>query len=292
MDVLSHLLSLYPVRTALDTRCRGAVAWNMEHVAQPYGTAPYHLVVQGGAVLLLDGRPPVQLRSGDMLVLPRGQAHGLQIGAGVPDGTPTDILCGQFHFGTAANGNLIGSLPDVMLVRTADSNEFGGLQALMHLLRDEAGAVQPGVTAVVSHLASALLALILRAWLKQADTIPGLFALLADQRLAPALQAMLTAPERDWSLEQFAQLCNMSRSTFLRAFRKAAGATPGDLLMRVRMAQAAQWLKQAHRGVGDIGAAVGYQSEAAFNRAFKRHTGKGPGQYRRDGLYDGDAPLQ
>lgn len=85
-----------------------------------------------------------------------------------------------------------------------------------------------------------------------------------------------------WSLDRLAQLCNMSRSTFMRAFRKVAGVTPGELLARLRMAQAAQWLKQGQRSVGEVGAAVGYESEAAFHRAFKRHMGKGPGQYRAE----------
>lgn len=284
MDALSRLLSLHPIRTALDTRCRGAAPWSVDHVVQSHGTAPYHLVVEGGAWLEMEGQAPLRLRSGDMLVLPRGHAHTLRVGAddGPPDGAVTDILCGQFHFGAAAANTLIGALPDVLLIRTGCSPEFAGLQALVPLLRDESSASKPGANAVVSHLASALFALILRAWLKQADAVPGLFALLADPRLAPALQGMLATPERAWTMEQLAQLCHMSRSTFLRAFRKVAAATPGELLMRVRMAQAAQWLKQAHRGIGEISEAVGYQSEAAFNRAFKRYMGAGPGQYRRD----------
>lgn len=277
MDALSHLLSLYPVRTSLDTRCRSAAPYRMEHVARTQGAASYHLIVEGGVVLRMDGRPPQKLAAGDMLVLPRGQAHTLDIGAHVAEGEFTEVLCGQFHFGAAA----AGALPDLVLLRTSGKPEFVGLQALVHLLRDESGAAQPGTCAVVSYLASALLALILRGWLRQADAIPGLFALLADQRLAPVLQQMLAAPEKAWTLPQLAELCNMSRATFLRSFRKVSGGTPGELLMHIRMAQAAQWLAQAHRGIAEVGAAVGYQSEAAFNWAFKRHTGEGPGSYRR-----------
>lgn len=282
MDALSHLLSLYPIQTALDTRCRSAAPYCMAHVARAHGTAPYHLIVEGGAVLRMAGHPPLRLLAGDMLVLTRGQAHTLDIGAHSSDRESSDVLCGQFHFGAAAAGKLMSALPDVVLIRTAGRQEFVGLQALVNLLRDEAGATRPGANAVVSHLASALFALILRAWMQQADAIPGLFALLANQRLAPALQQMLAAPDQAWTLPQFAQLCNMSRATFLRSFRKVSGGTPGELLMHIRMAQAAQWLAQAHRGVAEVAAAVGYQSEAAFNRAFKRHMGEGPGQYRRE----------
>nr|WP_315258541.1 AraC family transcriptional regulator [uncultured Duganella sp.] len=285
MDALSRLLSLYPIHTALDTRCRATAPWSVAHVAQDGGSAPYHLVVEGGVVLSLDGREPVQLVAGDLLVLPHGHAHALRTGSldGRSDGANADILCGQFHFGAMACGTLIDALPDLLLIRTAGRPECSGLQALVPLLRDESSAVKPGANAVIGHLASALFALILRAWLAQADTTPGLFALLAEPRLAPALQAMLSAPEKAWSMEQLARLCHMSRSTFLRVFRKAAADMPGELLTRLRMAQAAQWLRQAHRGVAEISEAVGYQSEAAFNRAFKRYLGASPGQYRRAG---------
>jgi AraC family transcriptional regulator, activator of mtrCDE len=289
MDALSRLLSLHPLRTVLDTRCCGAMPWSVDHVARSYGTAPYHLIVEGGARLVVDGHQPVQLVAGDMLVLPRGHAHTLHVGAGLPDTTITDILCGQFHFGAAATSTLIDALPDIMLVRSAGHPEFVSLQVLVSLLRDESSGFRPGASAVVLNLASALFALILRAWLEQADAVPGLFALLTDPRLAAALHAMLATPEKAWSMEQLAQLCHMSRSTFLRAFRKVAATTPGELLVQIRMAQAAQWLKQAHRGIGEIGEAVGYQSEAAFNRAFKRYMGAGPGQYRRAGATDTDS---
>jgi AraC family transcriptional activator of mtrCDE len=282
MDALSKLLSLYPIRTALDTRCRGAASWKMHHGAQPHGTAPYHLIVEGTTLLMLAGHPPRQLVAGDMLVLPRGQAHSLDVGAGASDGAATDILCGQFHFGAAATGPLLHSLPDIVLIRTAGANEFAGLQALMNVLRDESSLAHPGAGAVVSHVASALFALMLRAWLRQAKAVPGLFAVMADQRLVPALNAMLTDPGQAWDLPQLAQLCHMSRATFLRSFRKNAGTTPGELLLQVRMALAMRLLKESHRSIGEVAASVGYQSEASFSRAFKRFAGAGPGQCRRE----------
>jgi AraC family transcriptional activator of mtrCDE len=273
----------------------------MEYQAQDNGVAPYHLIVEGRARLEMDGRDAIELVAGDMLMLPRGHRH--RLGAGTPaqaaailtllpggevaqignqgSGPLTDILCGQFHYGTAAAGTLIGALPDIVLIRTAGRADFVGLQALVTLLRDEASSSRPGASAVVSHLASALFSLILRAWLEQAGAVPGLFTLLADGRLSKALNEMLAEPEKAWSMEQLAQRCNMSRSTFVRMFRKVSGTTPGDLLMRMRMAQASIWLQQANLGVGEISEAVGYNSEAAFNRAFKRYMGAGPGQYRR-----------
>lgn len=301
MDALSRLLSLHPVQTALDNRCLMEAPWSIEHLAQPYGVAPYHLVVEGRTWLAVDGHDRVELVAGDLLMLPHGHAHRLYVDeandtcaasrqldapdvahvANATGGPVTDILCGQFQFGSAAASTLIGALPDVVLIRTAGRSEFAGLQALVTLLRDEASSSRPGRSAVISHLASALFSLILRAWIEQAGTVPGLFALLADKRLSQALHDMLQTPQKAWSVEQLAQCCHMSRSTFVRLFRTLSGLTPGDVLMRIRMAQASIWLKQAYLGVGEISEAVGYQSEAAFNRAFKRYLGVGPGQYRR-----------
>jgi len=157
MDALSRLLFLHPVRTALDTRCQFGEPWCMERAREDHGVAPYHLIVEGKARLDVDGHDPVELVRGDMLVLPRGHTHRLYNGSAICAlprvsfvggeniarvindglGPVTDILCGQFHFGTATNNTLINALPDIVLVRTAGRQEFVGLQALVALLRAE-----------------------------------------------------------------------------------------------------------------------------------------------------------
>jgi AraC family transcriptional activator of mtrCDE len=275
MDALSRLLSLHPVRTTLDSRCQLAASSRVDRSAESSSVAPYHLILDGTVLLHMDGRAPLLLRAGDMLVLPHGDAHSLA----TPDGA--DILCGQFHAGVSATSALITVLPTILLVSTADRPELAKMGALAMMLRDEANAMSPGTEAVSSHLASALFALLLRAWLAQAGSVPGLFGLLAEPRLSPAVQHMLKAPGIPCNVEQMADACHMSRTTLIRLFRDAAGNAPGEVLTHLRMVQAAQWLGQGTRSVRDIGEATGYQSEAAFNRAFKRYHGVGPGEFRR-----------
>ncbi|MRW91106.1 helix-turn-helix domain-containing protein [Duganella sp. FT80W] len=301
MDPLSHLLSLYPVRTALDVRCRFGAPWVLDHPGTPSGVAPYHLIVRGEA--LADGAhgtdgAPLALHSGDILVFPHGGAHRLHLGDAAKasplqtspgllryehnngDGPQTDILCGEFHFDADGSAGLLAALPPVLLVRTAGRPDAQSLRHLLRMLQEEAETPRSGSEAILRQLASALFALLIRTWLEQALTVPGLFGVLAERRLQAALNGMLTAPEKPWTLEELADASHMSRATFARLFKQAAGATPADVLTQLRMARAARLL-DAGRAAGEVSEAVGYQSEAAFNRAFKRQYGMGPGAYRK-----------
>jgi AraC family transcriptional activator of mtrCDE len=300
MDTLSRILYLHPMQAALDSRCQLRAPWRIYNDAASEGIAPYHLIVEGNCRMDIPDNETFTLQAGDMLMFPRGTPHCLYTSsteAALPiqqcaapkvitlmttngTGPMTDILCGQFHFNTMAANTLMASLPDVVQVRTTGSPDFIGLHALAMMLRDETAQDRPGGHAVISHLASSLFSLLIRAWLEQNPSVPGLFALLAEPRLSAALQVMLEEPEKPWSVEQLAQTCHMSRATFARLFNTVADATPGDILLRTRMAQAAYYLERDKRSVAEIGEAVGYQSEAAFNRAFKRCIGIGPGQYR------------
>ncbi|MFS2117753.1 helix-turn-helix domain-containing protein, partial [Herbaspirillum frisingense] len=123
--------------------------------------------------------------------------------------------------------------------------------------------------------------LALRAWLARGGPQPGLLALLAHPVLQSAMQAMLESPQEDWPLPRLAGLCHMSRATFVRRFQEVGGTTPGEVLLQLRMARAARLLSYSKMGTAQIGEAVGYQSEAAFNRVFKKYSGLGPGAYRR-----------
>ena len=300
MDALSRLLTLYPLQTALDVRCQFGAPWLLDHPGTAAGTAPYHLIVSGSAVFDAGSLKGSALRAGDIVVFPHGAPHRLYLGD--PDhpapshdlpgehllrqvrndgeGPGTNVLCGEFHFEDQRSAALLAALPEVMIVHTQGHADAASLSQLMSLLQTETEASRPGAGAIVGQLASALFALLIRAWMEQSDALPGLFAVLAERRLQPALQHMLAAPEKPWSLEDLAAACHMSRATFARLFKQAANATPADVLAQLRMAQAARLLDQGRQSVGSIAEAVGYQSEAAFNRAFKRQYGVGPGAFR------------
>ena len=311
MDSLSRLLALYPMRTALDVRCHFGAPFVLQQDAAGAGIAPYHLILHGQARLTVAGQPELALQAGDIVLFPHGGAHTLHLSdatlASAPvyevasasalrtvvndgDGAVTDILCGQFTWEPQVSQALLAALPPCLLVRTQGAVHLAGLQSLMKLLQQEAEQAQPGAATVLAQLSSALFAMLMRAWLTQKDQPPGLFAALAERRLQAALQAMLARPGENWNLDRLAEVCHMSRANFARVFRQVAGTTPAALLQQLRLAQAAQWLRQDSRPVAAIGEQAGYQSEAAFNRVFKRAFGVGPGQYRRMATLKGGAP--
>lgn len=308
MDVLSQFLSLYTPQGSLDARCDLSAPWTLDHHTEAPGVASWHVIVSGGATLLVAGRAPVALAAGDIVVLPRGCAHRLLAThagieataagavraiaadqAGLPvtlktndgAGAGTDILCGRFQFTQPAGQPLFAAMPQLLVVSTAGREEFAGLQALGAMLRAESAQMRPGAQLLVAQLSSVLFALLVRAWTEQAGLSHGMLGVLAEPRLQPALLGMFADMARPWTLNDMARSCHMSRATFVRLFQQAAQASPAATLQQIRMARAAYWLSHDNRPVIGISEAVGYQSEAAFSRAFKKSFGVSPGQYRR-----------
>jgi len=302
MGSLSHFLTLYPVGTALDVRCRFRAPWVLDHPGATEESAPYHLIVEGEAQLELPGQPARTLRAGDIVMFPKGSPHRLHAGqdcataapnlpvldagalpliANAGDGAQARILCGAFTIGAGPGNPLLRALPELVHLRTAGRGDLAVLQGLLGMLQDEADSARPGARAVVNQLSSALFALLMRAWVEQNTAMPGLFALLAQPRLQPAVRAMLETPERPWQLAELAAACHLSRSAFARIFQQTANATPNDILTQTRMTRAATFLRQGHLSVGQVAELSGYGSEAAFSRVFKREIGVSPGAYRR-----------
>jgi AraC family transcriptional activator of mtrCDE len=163
---------------------------------------------------------------------------------------------------------------------TAPSTAGGHLARLVELMREEVKGRHPGSESVVNHLSGALFGLTLRFASENGEPPRGLLALSQRPRLQPALSAMFDQPGEPWSLPGLAALCNMSRATFARQFDEAIGRSPTDLLTEVRMAVAGRKLAQTRLPVPEIGEQVGYKSEAAFQRAFKKKVGVTPAQWR------------
>ena len=258
------------------------------------------LLLPGGAAHFLhdgSGKPPsiMTVRHGMNLVLNENSGAGDRL----------DMLCGRFKMASFHARVLARYLPDRLIVRTANmpiasahssrAGVAGGgafdmpcgtgtenrLTTLINLMRAEADNDALGGRAMLNAYSAALFTLALRLASETADAPVGILALAGRPRLAPALNAMLDNPGDDWTLPRLARLCNMSRATLVRHFQELLGYSATDLLLEIRMMLAANNLANNDMSTGTVADLVGYQSEAAFQRAFKKHMGMTPAQWRR-----------
>jgi AraC family transcriptional regulator, activator of mtrCDE len=176
-----------------------------------------------------------------------------------------------------ANGSSNGAAQHELADDTVASSR---LARLIQLMREESLEQGPASETLVNHLSGALFALTLRFASNTAEPPRGLLALTQRTRLQPAITAMFEEPGKPWSLPELAALCNMSRATFARHFDEAIGRSATDVLTEIRMALAGRKLAESNLAVAEIGETVGYQSDAAFQRVFKRQVGMTPAQWR------------
>jgi AraC family transcriptional activator of mtrCDE len=315
IDWLSRLLDLLPVAGRLDVRCFYGAPWRIAYERSDAGTIPYHIVVAGSAWLDdPSGGPRKQLRAGDIVVMLDGGAHVLHDGSGAKPvraqkrdsasvvisenagtGERLDMMCGSFVLTPQHDRLLRDYLPTRLAVSaashsasTARPGTAAQLAGLVELMRTESASENLGGRAMLNALSTAMFALVLRLASESHDPPAGLLALAGHPRLAPALAALFHEPARAWTLPELARLCNMSRATLVRQFQERLGRSPTELLADIRMTLAANELKKPSANTAAVAAAVGYQSEAAFQRAFKQRMQITPAQWRRTARGDGE----
>jgi AraC family transcriptional regulator, activator of mtrCDE len=202
-----------------------------------------------------------------------------------PDDAQIEILCGEFEFRGRRRSALLEALPECLVVEFAGRPEFGWLQGLLRMMAHEIAQQQAGAAAIVAELSGAVFTLAVRAHLETAPegspATAGVLGVMVNPRLAPALSAMLESPGEPWTVESLAARCHLSRAAFARLFAQHARTGPLELLTSLRMELASRLLALGDQDTATVGEAVGYRSEAAFNRAFARHAGMTPGRFRR-----------
>lgn len=314
MDMLSRLIDLARPQASLDLRCLLSGGFDIDHAPMETGIAPFHLVLGGACLIETTGGGEVALRAGDFVLFPHGAAHRVRNVArssatapltlshdgmlpvrrndghdsnngdagNAPAAQPdVDLLCGRFVHSPGSSALLLNALPDPFHVSLGGAQALGSLQTVIALMRAEAEHRQPGALAIVTALSHALFAMALRVHGEQNASTSGVLTLLADARLGASVQSMLSAPERAWTIAELGDLAAMSRATYARHFNERAGMTVMDFLTQIRMTIACDLLLRTQRSAAEIGEMVGYQSEAAFGKAFQQSIGDTPGRYRR-----------
>lgn len=304
MDVLSDILRSVHLGGGVYFRCEFTAPWGMD--IKPTPVAEFHIIVRGNCWLRMSGRSaPIPLQGGDLVAFPHGAAHSLvdaPEGVALPaeeivqgqnlddygpvthggSGLPATVLCGYFQLDRDHPHPLVAALPSLIHIRGTDSHDFAWLQTAINFMIHETRAAKPGAEAVVNRLAEVLFVQMVRAYIEQSQTPPGMLAAITDKQVGAALRLMHQEPQDQWTLATLAQRVGMSRSAFATRFHQRVGQTPMHYLTFWRMQQARKLLTETHLGTAAIAERVGYQSEAAFSKAFKKVVGMGPGAYRRN----------
>jgi AraC-like DNA-binding protein len=257
----------------------------------------FHVLTSGRCEVEVDGGI-TSLEPGDVLLVPGGQGHRLFSGdAESPivttlphefetdsyailrhggGGAVTHLVCGAVRFDHPAAKHLINVLPHVLYVRRADD-----MRATIDLMAAEAKAVRPGGEAVITRLADVLVIQTIRSWLANDPAArTGWLGALQDQQIGQALALIHRDPAQPWTVERLAHQTAMSRSAFAARFTELVGEPAMRYVTRWRMHVAMNQLQDRDSTVSEIARGLGYESEAAFSRAFKRIVGVSPGQAR------------
>lgn len=301
MDVLSQLVRLVRLQASLDLRCQFANGFAIDHAATRSSEIEFHLMLDGRCVIELDDGTSAAMVAGDFAAVRSGTAHRVRAAGAIDSDhaavivhggllplkrsnagdVELDLLCGRFRVDSSAIAQIFATLPKLLHVSLSESTPDIDLRRIVAMVRAEVDAEAPGAVAIVESLCTVLLTLALRIHGRRESVSPSLMRLIGDARLARSTKAILDEPGRDWTLAQLADLSAMSRATFARRFAEVSATTPGALLLQVRMSRAADLLKRSQRSIADIGMELGYQSEAAFSKAFKRTLLRSPAAFRR-----------
>lgn len=238
----------------------------------------FHLVSDAGHVCIVtdgavvteggEGQPEV-VASGDLVLFPNS-AGGFRLFA--HEAAATMVIC-RFRFDLESLRGMVVALPSYIHIGK-DEGE-GWLDGVLHFLMIEANDIQPGAGLMISRLIDLAVIRTLRTWVQRGQTL-GWVGGLADERVARALKAMHEAPMQRLSIDALANIAGMSRSSFCERFAVLVGRSPLRYQNEWRLRAARDLLLRRQARVGEIGLSVGYESEAAFSRAYKALFGHSP----------------
>jgi AraC-like DNA-binding protein len=266
----------------------------------------FHVVTSGRFWLEAGEGEPTLLQAGDLGLVPHGEGHVLRSepGVAVPGvlelereevsdryeilrhgggGTPTTLICGAVRFDHPAARNLVDILPPLLHVEATSSPELEWMQSTLRLMAAEAKELRPGGEAIITRLGDILVVQAIRSWI---ETDPasksGWLGALQDRQIGRAISLIHRDPARDWTVASLADELAMSRSAFAARFTELVDEPAMQYVTRWRMQVAVSALREEGATVAELASRLGYRSEAAFARAFKRVIGVPPGAIKRE----------
>jgi len=314
VDALSEVLRVIQIESAFFFHGEFSAPWSFRS-PQSCKLAPYihhadghvivyHLLTEGRATAKLDDNTRLAIEAGDIVIFPHGDAHFIQSGdASRPvdgesalqqifadglklariggGGEVTRFVCGYMLCEPDLSGVLLTGLPPVFKVNIRADESGRWLEESIRYSITQAGVSESGSKAVLGKLCETLFAETLRRYVAASPLQQrGWLAGVLDREIGKVLALMHREPATPWTVAQLAQQTGMSRSVLAARFRRYLGEPPVAYLTRWRLQLAARMLSKTSHSVARIAAEVGYESEAAFNRAFKRQFGRPPARYR------------
>jgi AraC-like DNA-binding protein len=298
MDPLSDVLSLLKARSYVSGGFE--VGGDMAVQFPKHQGIKCYAMVSGECWLSVEGVPDVLLTAGDCFLLPRGLSFRLatdlsltpvdvhtllsahKLGSAVPnnEGQRRYIVGGHFVLTGDHAEILLSSLPPIVHIRK--ESDKAAMRWSLERMKEELRDPQPGGSLIAQQLAYMMLVQALRLHLADAASggVGWLFA-LADKQMNAAITCMHDDPGHPWTLQKLAERVGMSRSIFALKFKQTVGATPMEYLTRWRMLLAGDRLKNSGESISVIALSLGYESESAFSKAFRRVMGCSPRQYSR-----------
>jgi AraC-like DNA-binding protein len=307
MDVLTDVMQTVRVRSNLYGRAEFTAPWGIEVPHEP-GRAGFFVISRGSCWLEIDGlENPVPLAGGDFVFFPQGGPYWLRDSLDSPvtpvadvdstedsrgkvcslggGGAPTSAIWGCFEFEGGGRNPLFQSLPRMIHLTAESGPHVQWLQSTLQFVTSEIASALPGAETVANRLTDILFVHAIRAFIagcgaKSGCRANGWLQALADPKIGEALRMVHAAPQNDWTVESLAAAVSMSRSAFAARFNALVGDPPLRYITAWRMNKASHMLLRGD-SIGAIAHAVGYDTDAAFGKAFKKFMGISPGEYRR-----------
>jgi len=301
LDVLSDLLRNVRFSGSLYFRSDLAAPWGMKISEGDLGL--FHYIEAGEGWLDAPGlKNPVKLEKGDLVVFPVGGEHWIashenseKVDAKIVIDTintnnppfkksPADtvLICGYFDFNKNINHPFIKALPGFIYISHKEQQNSESLESMIKLIQDESSQNALGSEVVIDRLTEMLFVQILRAYKTKSNIQTGYLAALNDDLISMAIRLIHEKPQEQWTVDSLARNIGMSRSAFADRFNQLVEIPPITYITNWRMHLAAQKLKESDLQMYEIAEMSGYNSEASFNKVFKKHFNLSPGKYRRE----------
>lgn len=315
MDAISEILSGVKLTGAVFFHAEFSAPWGMSvppatQIARNVGVGqtyivPYHFLLDGGSLIEMDDGSAVELAAGDVVVFPHGDQHHMSSGKEVRrpfpnygilakiqarDLTPlraggggqaSRLVCGYMACDPHLSRPILNGLPSVFKVNVRTDRSGHWLESSILHSVEEAASGGAGSEAMLAKLSEALFVDTLRRYVASLPEHQiGWLAGARDVVVGKSLGLMHSRVAHPWTVASLAEEVGISRSALIERFTRYLAEPPMTYLTRWRLQVAARSLENTSRGVAEIAAGVGYESEAAFNRAFKREFGQPPGRYR------------